>query len=355
MKRLLIFAILAVLLVGMVLPLSTFAQSQMPDPQTYTVMVGLENTHQGVSITAFFPSHVTIHAGDTVHWQLNTHEIHTVTFGYEQDAALPETLIGPVPGGPSPFLANPEVTNQVPFGGGAYTGGMANSGIMGPDEGEVQAFDLTFPDPGSYLYVCVVHGWIMSGTVEVVDADVAIPSPNQSMAMGQQEMAAARAQVQAVIHNAEAMEVAPMPGPDGTMIYTIQMGYMEGQTMLARFFPDKVVVRPGDTVVWEMTPFSAAPHTATFLNGNPAPPLFIAVPQTDQLPLLYVDLGTLVPSQPSPDLTREGFYNSGVLLPIPGTTYSLTIDDSMTPGLEPFLCLLHDDSGMVGNLMVVPR
>jgi plastocyanin len=355
MKRFLIFAALAVLLVGLVFPLPTFAKSKMPASQTYTVMVGLENTHKGVSVTAFFPNTVTIHSGDTVHWQLNTHEIHTVTFGYEKNAELPETLIGPVPGGPSPFLANPEVTNQVPFGGGTYTGSMANSGIMGPDEGEVKAFDLTFPDPGSYLYVCVVHGWVMQGTVEVVGPEVAIPSPNQSMAMGKQEMAAALAQVPAALRNAEALEVPPVANPDGTMTHTILLGYMEGQIMFARFFPDKAVVRPGDTVVWEMTPFSIAPHTVTFLNGNPAPPLFITVPQADQLPLLYVDPGTLFPSQPTANLTRDGYYNSGVILPIPGTTYSLTIDDSMTPGLDPFLCLLHDDSGMVGKLVVVPR
>jgi plastocyanin len=315
----------------------------------------LENPHKGVSVTAFFPSTVTIHTGDTVHWQLNSNEIHTVSFGYEQDAVLPPALIGPVSGGPSPFLINPELSNQAPVGGGAYMGGMANSGIMGPEDGEIQAFDLTFPEPGTYLYVCVVHGWVMSGTVEVVDPNVPIPSPEMSMAMGKQEMAAALARVPVALRNAEALIVPPKPNGDGSMTYTSMMGYMEGQIMLARFFPDKLVVRPGDTVVWEMPENGDAPHTVTFLNGEPAPPMFIPVPQTDQLPLLYVDPGTLFPSQPSADLTRDGFYNSGVLLPIPGPAYSLTIDDMMTPGLEPYLCLLHDDIGMKGKLMVVPR
>lgn len=113
-------------------------------------------------------------------------------------------------------------------------------------------------------------------------------------------------------------------------------------------------MHPGDTVIWEMSPANGAPHTVTFLNGEPAPGLFIAIPQPSGPPLLYLDPGTLFPYQPGPELTRSGIYNSGVMQPIPGTSYSLVIGD-VTPGPEPYLCLLHDESGMKGSLIVLPH
>jgi plastocyanin len=349
MKRFLTSIGLVVLLAALVLPIPA-TRAEAASPQTYTVLVGMENKYQGVVINAFFPGTVTIHAGDTVHWQLNSSEIHTVTFGFAKDAALPPLDVPTVPP-PSFVMVNPAVSNQAPLGGGQYTGGMANSGIMGLDDGEIQAFDLTFPNEGSYLYVCLVHGWMMWGMVEVVGPDVAIRSPNQSLAMARQEMAAFLAQVPAVLRNAQAQIVPPTMNPDGSMTHTVLLGYMEGQIMLARFFPDTFVVSPGDTVEWKMPEVVNAPHTVTFLNGTPAPPLFIPVQQPNQLPLLYVNLDALLPAKLGEPLTRDGYYNSGVM-PIFGLTYSLTIDASMTPGPEPFLCQLHDGSGMVGTLLV---
>jgi hypothetical protein len=78
------------------------------------------------------------------------------------------------------------------------------------------------------------------------------------------------------------------------------------------------------------------------------------VPQPSGPPVLYIDPGTLFSYQPGPELARSGVYNSGVMLPGPGTGYTLVIGD-MTPGPEPYLCLLHDESGMKGTLVVAPR
>jgi plastocyanin len=150
----------------------------------------------------------------------------------------------------------------------------------------------------------------------------------------------------------------PVENPDGTMTHTILLGYHQGQIDLMQFFPDKTIVHPGDTVVWKLSETNEAPHTVTFLNGEPAPGLFTPVRQADGQVLLYVDPGTLDPSpfppQPGPELTRSGMYNSGLMLPIPGTSYSLVIGD-MKPGPEPYLCLLHDESGMKGTLIILPK
>jgi plastocyanin len=185
-----------------------------------------------------------------------------------------------------------------------------------------------------------------------------VPSPQQSTAQGNREMAQALASVPAVRKAAEKQIVPPIVNPDGTMIHTILLGYHQGQIDLMQFFPDKTIVHPGDTVVWKMSGTNDAPHTVTILNGEPAPDLFDAVPQPSGPPLLYVDPGTLLPSpyppQLSTELTRSGIYSSGLMLPIPGTSYSLVIGD-MKPGPEPYLCLLHDESGMKGTLIILPK
>jgi plastocyanin len=133
-------------------------------PQTYTVLVGAEDVSAGASVAAFFPGTLAIHAGDTVHWQRNTHERHTVTF--LAGTPLPAWLVPAPDGLPSPLMRNPLVAFPVAPADGRYDGSdFANSGALGPD-GEEQydfdAFDLTFTTPGTYNYVCVVHGVRMS-------------------------------------------------------------------------------------------------------------------------------------------------------------------------------------------------
>jgi plastocyanin len=122
MKRFLTFVGLAVLLAGLVLPIPSVAVAQAPASQTYTVLVGLENAKQGVGVMAFFPANVVIHAGDTVHWKINSNEIHTVSFGYEQGAELPPFVVPAAalgyPSDPSPLIANPAATNPVVPAGG---------------------------------------------------------------------------------------------------------------------------------------------------------------------------------------------------------------------------------------------
>jgi plastocyanin len=99
-----------------------------------------------------------------------------------------------------------------------------------------------------------------------------------------------------------------------------------------------------------------APHTVTFLNGQPEPDLATVVPQPPGPPLLYLNPAVLFGSPSTPaDLSRQGIYNSGVLDPVHGPmTYTLVIGE-MAPGLLPYLCMLHDTSGMKATLTVLPQ
>ena len=174
------------------------------------------------------------------------------------------------------------------------------------------------------------------------------------MALAHAQIARELATAPAVFRAARHAVQPATKNADGTWTHHIMLGYSQGQISLMRFFPKYVRVRPGDTVQWSMPTHGDAPHTVTFLNGQPEPPLADVVPQQSGPPVLYVDPGTLFPSSPTTDLTRTGLYSSGLMNPIPGTGWSIVIG-SVTSGPLRYLCLLHDTSGMRGTLVVLPH
>jgi plastocyanin len=349
-----VVVLLAVLVV--MLALAGAAGASPCGAQTYRVLVGAENASQGIDVMAYFPDCVRIHVGDTVHWVQNANEIHTVTFlgGTTAPAFVVTAQSLGLPSTPSPLVFNPAAVNQVtPAGGLGDTTTFVNSGLMGREAGELGSFSLRFTTAGTYHYLCLVHGAMMSGSVHVVPAGTWVPSPRMAFAMGQCQIAAKMAQVPAVVRAAWREYQPSTLNPDGTRTHYVALGFGQGQIDLMRFIPRTVRVKPGDTVVWQMRTSSDAPHTITFLNGQPEPGLFIPVPQQGAPPVLYIDPGTLFPAQPAP-LLGTGLYSSGLLNPVPGTSYSLTVG-AVAPGPLPYLCLLHDTSGMLGQLLVTSK
>jgi len=326
-------------------------------PRTYTVLVGAESAHRGIDVMAYFPDTVKIHVGDTVHWRQNSNEIHTVTFlgGNPLPPLIvpADTLIPPLPLTPSPLVFNPMAVNREAPTGGLLgdTSAFVNSGLMGREAGQYRSFDLTFTEPGTYQYLCLVHGVMMSGTVEVVGPAVHIASPGQVHARGNHQIARQMAKAPAVVRKAKRQIKPATENADGTLTHYVALGYSKGQIDLMRFFPSKLRVRPGDKVEWALSLSNDAPHTVTFLNGQPEPGLVVPEP-----PVLYINPAVLFQYPSSPvTLTRSGIYNSGLLDPNAGpTTYSQVIGD-ITPGPLPYLCLLHDTSGMRGTLIVLPK
>lgn len=324
---------------------------------TYTVWVGAENAHRGVGIMGYFPGTIRIHAGDTVRFLQNSNEIHTVTFLGGQplpEFVVPAATVG-LPDTPSPLVFNPLATTrtQAPVSLSDQTT-WANSGVMGREPGQYRSFSVTFAAMGTYDYVCIVHGTMMSGTVEVVGDSTRVPSPMKDKATARHQIARQMAKAPAVVKAARRAVEPPTKNPDGSLTHHVLLGYDKGAISLMRFFPGKVDVRPGDTVAWTMGMHSMAPHTVTFLNGGAEPELVVPVPQQDGSVVLYVNPEVLFPSTPGATLVRQGYFNSGLLTPVPGTTFSLQIGDT-TPGPLRYLCQLHDTSGMKGTLVVLPR
>ena len=348
MKRIFV-SILVIVLIGAFLgpiPSSLLNPSNVyaASPQNYSVLVGAENASRGVDVMGFFPSVLHIHLGDMVTWKLNTNEIHTVTFLRAGETTLPELLLP----GPAGLVVNPQAVEVTPASGSTYpVGEYVNSGIIGPDPGEQSSYALEFAQEGTYTYVCLVHGVEMSGTIVVDPPDVSLPSPSQVSLTAQQNIAQQLAHGYGLYSQAVQNEKKPVTNADGTKTYYIQLGYKQGNVNLMDFFPNKLVVKPGDTVVWELSSTNDAPHTITFLNGNPEPPLI--VPSGSNL---VINPAVAAPQQPGQPLTRSGIFNSGLLVPGgPGpTSYSVKIGNIQ--GSMPYLCLLHDASGMVGSLFV---
>lgn len=110
----------------------------------------------GDSVTAinrFSPAVATVKAGQKVTWKTAIPVGgHTVTFA-------------------SPFQSPREPAAFAPGGaptGSRYTGGFAHSGLIGPEPFPTDTFELVFPEPGTYRYVCVLHPG-MGGEVVVTN------------------------------------------------------------------------------------------------------------------------------------------------------------------------------------------
>ncbi len=347
MSRLLRIGMVLAMLLGMAgyaLPAAAAAS------QSFTVWVGSENTSLGVSLMSYFPHTIRIHVGDSITWQVNSHEIHTVTFLAGQ--AL-EPLVIPAPAGlASPLQINPVAAFPTPTNGQYDGSTYMNSGIMSTDPGGITTFTLTFTSQGVFDYICYVHGEPMTGEVQVVAGNVAVPTPAQVQTQAQAEMKAAWLKVPLVLAKATAQVVPPVRNADGHLTHTIILGFMSGNVMVMRFFPSQDTVHPGDTVVWKLSPMEDAPHTVTFPNGGPDLPLVVIGFHNGQ-PVALINPAVLFPSAAvlqDKSLNKTDFFNSGLLIPGVNESFSLKVGNIF--GSISYECLLHDSSGMVASLFV---
>lgn len=347
MKRIYHIGLLLSLLLAMV---SYTIPAAASTPQNYTVLVSSENVRMGLSIMAYFPQTVKLHVGDSITWIANSHEIHTVTFLAGQ--ALEDIIIGAPAGLGSPFQINPKAAFPTPTNG-LYDGStFMNSGILSTDPGFVETFTLTFTHEGVFDYVCYVHGQMMSGEVDVVGPEVAVPTPAQEQAQGQAELKAAWISAPTVFAKAKTQVVPPVKNADGTMTQTVTLGYMSGNVMIMSFFPKLEAVHPGDTVVWKLSDMQDAPHTVTFFNGAADLPL-VKIVQGQSGLVALINPAVLFPSlaviQGIP-LNSTDFFNSGILIPGVRDSFSLKVGD--ISGMLNYECILHDSSGMNAILQV---
>jgi len=188
----------------------------------------------------------------------------------------------------------------------------------------------------------------------VVPNSEVVPSPAQVYGKALLDIGKQWKKVPALLQKARQMEVPPTQNPDGSKTYHVMLGYSSGLIDIMQFFPKHLNVKPGDTIEWQLSSANVAPHTITFLNGNQDPDLLIPYPQTNAPPLLLLNPAVLFPStavlQGKP-LNMTDYFNSGLLDSTQGpTSFSLKVGNIL--GKVPYQCLLHDTSGMVGDVTV---
>lgn len=107
-----------------------------------------------LELLRFIPPSLDIEEGDTVRW--NAPSVHTVTF----------PTAGQDPSTIDPFTT-PPTTNSVYDGSSFY-----NSGLLGiPAPGAPSTYELTFPDAGTFNYICALHVFLgQTGVIDVAAA-----------------------------------------------------------------------------------------------------------------------------------------------------------------------------------------
>jgi plastocyanin len=283
-----------------------------------------------IAVLQFMPAKVSVEVDTPLTWEWSGTEPHSVTF-LATGQELPEP-------GSDPTLFEPTPPT------GSYDGvSFVNSGLQPLGPTAPAPFEMSFAEPGTYKYFCVIHPQ-MVGEVTVEAAGGAVDTPT--------DVAQARADESAQwleegrVAKAALVDQEPtsVPNDDGTTTWTVQMGASTAHTDILAFAPSPAAVKAGDTVTFLNA--SAAPHTASFFGEGAEPILSPEDPRVE-------------PPAPGPSpqgLSAVGFFNTGLLPPDapPGAgppeavrSFSFTVPDA---GTYAYVCLLHSPSKMIGTV-----
>jgi plastocyanin len=228
-------ALIALLGMLALVPVTAASAGTPGGPRTWHVLVGGQSEDQAVQAEGYYPHVITVDAGDTVVWTLNSPELHGVIFAgtcadiscYPPDCLTVEIDFSPC--GPSSFdgvtalaesgrMVSPVYDNwdnSIPHGGTTYS--------------------LTFTQPGVSVYFDLsVPG--MRGVVIVHPAGTPYPfTQAQYSAQAQQQLrsdltAGARAR-------GDARPVTASPGPGSTRTYHVALGASPPETARVELGP----------------------------------------------------------------------------------------------------------------------
>jgi plastocyanin len=328
--------------------------SQRPDcPYVENTPAAVCQAAQG---SAFEPNEIWITAGDSITWTKRTDEVHTVTLlqpgQVRPGAGAGCTAINGMANSPSGSPYDP--TSGIP------AGECVSSGIL-PNNGSI--FTVSFPTAGNYKFTCLIHA-AMYGTVHVLPVTAALPH-NQAFYDNQQLKEANE-----VYNSLQPYLNLALLGPNQVAMsgMVVGSGGGWGYESIYRFLKTVITIHVGDTVEWiNFDPVE--PHTITF--GCPTDD-----PTCPTSPGNGAHVNSAGPIAVGPDgswaaeITKpfnqaSDQINSGLLLQAredaggqPQANPALTNKFSLKfdfPGDYRYICELHDQLGMVGHVIVVPR
>ncbi|HSM88070.1 MAG TPA: plastocyanin/azurin family copper-binding protein [Candidatus Limnocylindrales bacterium] len=298
--------------------------------ETWHATVGAQNPDKGRQALAFLPNEIWIHAGDSITWTFAADEIHTLTF-------LQPAQVRP------PFQVGcPGVTpSDSSFDGTVCV----NSGTLV----EPSTYTVMFPSPGNFKLVCLVHP-NMTGVVHVLNPSE--PLPHDQAFYDRLAAAEARDLITDADHSGSQSVAAQSSGNNVTAGTGEIVATAGGQQTLSvvRFIQPTTVIHAGETVEWANSD-PVTPHTVTFgaEPANPIPPSGNVTVDADgalhaviNSPSDSVHSGLIMAAPQE----RTGLAQS----PISVTRFRVTFT---SPGTYPFICVLHDDLGMMGKVVVL--
>jgi plastocyanin len=310
------------LLLALIVPLSALAD-------TWQLLVGAQTGDKANQALAFLPNEIWIHPGDSIIWTFVTDELHTVTF------------LAPGQVRPSRFAGCPGTTPDF----SVYDGTVCvNSGVL--QDGT--AYTVAFPLAGNFKLVCLVHP-DMTATIHVLPASTPLPHgqafyDRQATIQRASLLSDARASAHVhPSHNAVVVGAGKIIGTGG--------GTETASVM--RFMDATKVVHVGETVEWT-TSEAVTNHTITF---GPEPEPTNLIPPSANVTVDADGARHAIISSPS-DAVHSGFITEAPQdrtglpqAPLGVTRFRVTFAQ---PGVYHYVCALHDDLGMVGEIIVLP-
>jgi plastocyanin len=320
------------LLISLFVPLLALAD-------TWQLQVGAQNGDKAHQALAFLPNEVWIHSGDSITWTFQTNEIHTVTF-LQPGQVRPSRFVG-CPGAPSGVTPDFSVFDGTTC---INSGVVSNSSMLpGPP-----TYTVVFPVTGSFKLVCLAHP-NMTATIHVLALSTPLPHDQafydkQAERQGTDLLSYAMASA----HN-----------HSGSSYVTAGVGNIRGngggtQTVsIMRFMSATKVIHVGETVEWTSEE-AVTNHTITF---GPEPAPLNQIPPSANVTTDADGARHAFISSPS-DAVHSGFITQPPQdriglpqAPLSATRFRVTFTQ---PGAYQYKCVLHDELGMVGEIIVLP-
>jgi plastocyanin len=312
--------------------------------------VGAQSGDKGRQALALLPNEIWIHEGDSIKWTFDADELHTVTF-------IPDE-------GPRPFFQSVPGSSTATFDGSTTVsspGGFPDLGSqVAPAFVKGATFTVKFPTHGNFKQVCLFHN-NMTGVVHVLPADAPLPY-NQDFYDRQ-----AADQRRDLLSDRDGRSVAACGGCAANNSLTARVvaagtGEISAtaggtQTLsVMRFLADMIHIRAGDTVEWtDQSPVE--PHTVTFGTAPTGFAIFAPTPNVtmDADGALHGVVGSNADNVSSGIIAAAAQDPNGGGMakqtPLGLTWFRVTF---LNAGVFPYRCLLHDDLGMKGMVIVFP-
>ncbi len=308
------------LLAALILPCALQAE-------TWHAFVGAQTHDKGRQALAFLPNEIWIHAGDSITWTFAVDEVHTLTF---------LTATQPRP----PFSVGCPGTTP---NDGSFDGTICvNSGALT----EPASFTVMFPAAGNFKLVCLVHN-NMTGVVHVLSSAAALPHDQDFYDR------LAKIEARNLITDTDHIRSQSLSGHNVTVGIGEITATPGGQQTLSvvRFIQPITIIHVGQTVEWaNMDPVT--PHTVTFGAEPPNP-----IPPSGNVTLDADGARHAVISSPT-ESVHSGFILAALQertglpeSPLTVTRFRVTFTST---GTFPFICVLHDNLGMKGTIIVLP-